>query len=135
MINILKSFSEARFDQRGMMILWSEAGLFSIVFGIAYRSGLVSVILFSILFMLLRSPQRVIYAVFVLSFLWGMIFAALGYDGGGWIWALALGGFVFYKGVRIHFRELTLSWNDQIYTTKNAVTGRGNWYLGGQNLN
>jgi hypothetical protein len=52
-----------------------------------------------------------------------MIFADLGYDGGGWIWALVLGGFVFYKGIRIHFRELTPSWGEPFITPKIPLHG------------
>lgn len=63
-----------------------------------------------------------------------MIFAALGFDAGGWIWALTLGGFVFYKGVRIHLRDLNqvdmFSGN-----LNNGVDWRQNWHLGRQNLN
>jgi len=129
---MLKNFTQIRFDQKSMIILHSEAALFSIVIGIAYRSGLVSVILFSILFVLLRSPQRVIYAIFVLSFLWGMIFAALGFDAGGWIWAIALGGFVFYKGIRIHFRDLK---QIDAFADYESWSWRQNWFLGRQNLN
>ncbi len=124
-----------RFDKAGMRILWSEAVLFSVVFGIAHRSALVPLILFFVLYTLLRSPKRNIYAVVLLSFLWGLIFAALAFDAGGWLWSLALGGFVFYKGVRIHLRDLKQSWSDPILTAENAVTWNGNWYFGRQNPN
>lgn len=124
---------ERRFEKNSMIILWSEAVLFSVVFGIAYRSGIVPVFLFGVLFYLLRSPKRIIYAVILLSFLWGLIFAALAYEAGGWIWALALGGFVIYRGIRIHLRDLKQE--DVLPCALSAVDLTQNWNFGRQNLN
>ena len=129
----VKMAIEKRFQKDSMIILWTEAVLFSVVFGIAYRSVVVPVILFSVLFVLLRSPKRIMYAIVLLSLLWGIIFAALGYDGGGWIWALVLGGFVFYKGVRIHLRDLK---QDDVFAGSFSSMGLvQNWNFGRHNLN
>ena len=66
MLNII---SKVRFDQSSMKILWAEAILFSGLFGVAHRSWLASIILFSILFILLRNPGNAVYVIFILSFL------------------------------------------------------------------
>ena len=123
-----------RFDQKGIRILWGEAVLFSALFGLVYHSWLIGITLFVILSGFLFSQSRAVFAVFILSFLWGLIFAGLAIDF-GWGWALALWAIVFYKGVRIHFRELKRSSDDLIYTAANAEIWRGNWYLGPQNHN
>ena len=114
-----------------MVILWAEAALFSILFGVIFRSWPIAVLLFSVLYAILHSQSRPIYAVFILSFLWGFIFAGLAIDF-GWGWALALWGIVFYKGIRIHLRELKRSLDELDYTGNDWSQ---NLYLGRQNLN
>ena len=123
-----------RFDERGMRILWGEAILFSALFGLVYHSCLIGIALFLILFAFLYSQSRAVYAVFILSFLWGLIIAGLAIDF-GWGWALALWAIVFYKGVKIHFRELKRSSDDLVFTVADADAWRGNWFLGPQNSN
>jgi len=133
MLNVIGNLAKIRFDARSMRVLWSEAVLFSILFGVVFRSWPVAVVLFMILFTFLQSQGRAVYAVFILSFLWGFIFAGLGFDAGGWIWALALGGFVFYKGVRIHFRDLK---QEDIFSGSFKAAGWSqDWNFGRQNLN
>jgi len=133
-VAMLNNIAKVRFDQAGMRVLWSEAVLFSVLFGVIFRSCPVAIVLFTILFAFLYSQSKAVYAVFILSFLWGLIFAGLAIDF-GWGLALALWGIVFYKGVRIHLRELKRSWDDPIFTAENAVAWKGNWFLGRQNLN
>ena len=84
---MLNSIAKIRFDQSGMRILWAEAVLFSALFGMIYRSWPVGIALFLILFAFLYSHSRAVYAVFILSFLWGLIFAGLAIDFG---WRLGL---------------------------------------------
>lgn len=133
MVNLIRNITRVQFDQRSIKILWSEAALFSILFGVVFRSWPVAVILFMIQFTFLHGQGRAVYAVFILSFLWGFIFAGLGFDAGGWIWALALGGFVFYKGVRVHFRDLK---QEDIFSGSIKTVGWSqDWNFGRQNLN
>ena len=128
---MLNSITKVRFDQAGIRILWAEAALFSILFGVIFRSCPVAIVLFLILFAFLHSQSRAIYAVFILSFLWGLIFAGLVIDF-GWGWALVLGGIVFYKGLRIHLRDLKRSPDEWDFTGNDW---KQNWHLGRQNLN
>ncbi len=120
-----------RFDKASMRILGAEAVLFSALFGVIFRSWPVAMVLFLALFSLLHNQSRAVYAVFILSFLWGFIFAGLTIDF-GWVWALVLGGMVFYKGIKIHLRELKRSPNKWDFAGSNWSQS---WHLGRQNLN
>jgi len=123
--------TRVRFDKSAMKILWVEAALFSALFGVIFRSCPVAIMLFLILFAFLHNQNRAVYAVFILSSLWGLIFAGLAIDF-GWGWALALWGIVFYKGIRIHLRELNRS-SDELHFV--GSDWRQYWHLGSQNFN
>ena len=123
--------TRVRFDKASTRILWTETILFSALFGMIFRSWPIAILLFSVLFTFLHNQSRAIYAVFILSFLWGFIFAGIAIDF-GWVWALVLGGIVFYKGIRIHLRDLKRSPDEWDYAGKDWSQ---NWHLGRQNLN
>lgn len=67
MLNAIRSIMQMQFDPKSMRILWAEAVLFSVLFGMIYRSWPVSIALFLILFAFLYSQSRAVYAVFVTS--------------------------------------------------------------------
>jgi hypothetical protein len=131
MVNLMRNVTRIRFDQASIRILWTEAFLFSALFGVIFRSCPVAIIFFLILFAFLHSQSRAVYAVFILSFLWGLIFAGLAINF-GLGWELALWGIVFYKGVRIHFRDLKRSPDEWDFAENDW--GK-NWQLRRQNLN
>ncbi|MBF0489349.1 MAG: hypothetical protein HQL15_01855 [Candidatus Omnitrophica bacterium] len=82
----------------------------------------------------MKRQRGTFYTILTLSFVWGFIVFCICYSDGGWIWGLGLGAIVFYKGVRIHFRELKQPWDNFSFTDYNNASGwRQNWYR--QNLN
>jgi len=132
----IKSITQVRFDRAGGAFLWLELAVFSVIYGLMFRSWLAGAFIFLGSAVLMSRPQTVIYTVFVMSFLWAFVFAAIGFGIGGWIGAVILGVLVFSNGLRLHFRDLKRSWVDvDIAGAINVADWRQNWYLGGQNLN
>ncbi len=136
MVNMMRNMARSRFDRGSMALLWIESVIFSVIYGLGIHSWVVTAVLFAVLFALLRGQGTAVYSIFVLSFLWAFIFAAVGFGIGGWVGAMILGGLVFSHGVRLHFRDLKRSWADQVsFQFADAGQWRRNWYLPGQNLN
>jgi len=127
---------QVRFDKTSMGILWVESFIFAAIYGAMFHSWPVFGILFLGLAVLMSRPKTAVYTIFILCFLWSFIFASIGYGIGGAAGAVILGAIVFYKGVRIHFRDLKSSWDDVGFAGHaNAVEWRQNWYGRRQNLN
>jgi hypothetical protein len=71
-----------------------------------------------------------------MSFLWSPIFFSIGFAIAGWIGGLVLGGWVIFNGIKLHWRDLKRSQEDEnIESYVNTVKWRQNWHLGPQNLN
>ncbi len=125
-----------QFNDKTFATLWLESLLFSVLFGIGFHSLLVSVLMFVGLTWLMNKWKGTLYAILTLSFLWGFIVFCICYSAGGWVWGLGLGAIVFYKGVRVHFRELKESLdNFNFFTSNNIREWRQDNYWGRQNLN
>jgi hypothetical protein len=117
-----------------MIILWIETFVFAAIYGLMFKTWVVWGILFLGSAILLSRPKTAVYTIFVICSLWVFIFAALGYGIGGWIGAVVVGATVFYKGVRLHLRDLNRS-QDKWEWDFVGHDLRHNWYLGRQNLN
>ncbi len=134
MVRNIKNFI-AQFHDKTFATLWLESLLFSVLFGIGFHSWLVSVLMFLGLSWLMNKWKGTLYTIFTLSFLWGFMIFCIVYSVGGWVWGLALGSLVFYKGVRIHLRELKESLNFNFFGSNNVREWRQDNYWGRQNLN
>ena len=134
---MFKNITQTRFDRASVILLWIEATIFSGVYGAAFHSWAVGVIIFLGTARLMSKPQTVVYTVFVMSFLWAWIFVALGFEMGGWIGSVVLGVVVFFNGVRLHFRDLKRLWMDaDIAGAIKTAQWRQKWSNNGwQNLN
>jgi len=125
----------ARFNDPNFRILWFEALLFAVIIGTALHSWVRVGVLFVGLCWLLNQRKGTIYAVFALSAAWGILAGSLGYGLGGWGWGLVLGGLALMSGVKVHYRDLKRPFESAGFEGFDARQWRGNWYLGGQNLN
>jgi len=123
-----------RFDKKSIWLLGAEAFIFAVIYGLMFKSWIVWGVLFLGLAVLLSKPKTAAYTIFIICALWTFIFAALGYGIGGWIGAVVVGATVFYKGVRLHLRDLKRS-HDEWEWDFIGHDLRHNWYLGRQNLN
>ncbi len=121
-----------RLAPESMKILWMELMIFSIIYGLIYRSGIVFGVVFIGLAMLIK-PKRAIYAIFILGFMWAFIFVGLGYDWGGWQWATVLGAIVYLNAIRLHFRDL--KWSQSPRVENNSILTRQDRHYGDWNLN
>ena len=130
--NMFNFITETRFDQKSTRILWVESFIFAVIFGLMFKTWVVWGVLFLGSAVLLSKPNTAVYTIFVVCALWTFIFAALGYGIGGWIGAIVVGATVFYKGVRLHLRELKRLPDQSNFAVNDW---RQNWYLGRQNLN
>lgn len=123
-----------RFDRKSTLLLWLESFIFAVIFGLMFKTWIVWAMLFLPSAILLSKPKTAVYMIFFICGLWTFIFAALGYGIGGWIGAVVIGATVFYKGVRLHLRDLNRS-QDKWEWDFIGQDCRQNWYLGRQNLN
>jgi predicted membrane protein len=130
------SLSDIRFNQKSKIILWIEAGVFAVIYGLMFKTWIVTAGLVLIASLLMNKPRMEAYKVYWVSFLWCPVFFAIGFTIGGWIGGLILGGLVMYKGIKLHWRDLKRSQEDEnIEAYVNAEKWRQNWHLGPQNLN
>ena len=123
---------DIRFDGKSTILLWVESFVFAAIYGAMFHSWSVFGILSLGLAVLMSRPKTAVYSIFIICSLWAFVFAAFGYGFGGWIGAVALGATVFYKGVRLHLRDLKRSPDEWNFVGKNW---RQQWYLGGQSYN
>ena len=123
-----------RFDKKSTWLLWAEAFIFAVIYGLMFKTWLVWAALFVPCTILLNKSNTAVYTIFIICGLWVFIFAALGYGIGGWIGAVVVGTIVLYKGVRLHLRDLKTSL-DQWEWDYVGQDWRQNWHLGRQNLN
>jgi len=100
--------TQIRFDKKSTIILWIEAFIFAVIYGLMFKTWVVWGVLFLPSAILLSKPKTAVYTIFIICGLWTFIFAALGYGIGGWIGAVIVGMTVFYKGVRLHLRDLSV---------------------------
>jgi predicted membrane protein len=130
------SLSDIRFDRKSKIILWAEAVVFAVIYGLMFKTGLVTAGMVLIAAVLMSKPRTQAYMVYCMSFLWSPIFFSIGFAMAGWIGGLVVGGLVIYKGIKLHWRDLKRSREDEsIGAFVNAVKWRQNWHLGPQNLN
>ena len=129
---MLKSLMLVRFERNSTLLLWLESFIFAVIYGLMFKTWIVWAVLFLPSAILLSKPKTAVYTIFVICGLWTFIFAALGYGIGGWIGAVVVGATVFYKGVRLHLRELKRSPDEWNFV---GHDWRQNWHLGRQNLN
>ena len=127
-------FTQVRFDKKSTLLLWVEAFIFAVIYGLMFKTWLVWAILFVPSAILLSKSRTAVYTIFIICGLWTFIFAALGYGIGGWIGSVVVGATVFYKGVRLHLRELK-RFPDEWEWNFVGQDWRKNWHLGGHNLN
>ncbi len=127
----LKFYQSVRFDNKSMVILWTELAVFAVIYGLMFKSRLAGGIIFLIPAMLMSRPKTAVYAIFILSFLWSFVFTAIGYGIGGWVGGMVLGAMVFLNGVRLHMRDLTRVVDN--VSNYNVMEWRKNWHR--QNLN
>jgi len=124
--------TRVRFDKKSTWLLCAEAFIFAMIYGLMFKTWLVWAALFIPCVILLSKPNTAVYTIFIICGLWTFIFAALGYGIGGWIGAVIVGTTVFYKGVRLHLRELKRLPDEWNFVEHDW---RQNWHLGRQNLN
>jgi hypothetical protein len=115
-----------------MRILWLESFIFAVIFGLMFKTWVVWGVLFLVSAVLLSKPKTAVYTIFITCSLWTFLFAALGYGIAGWIGAVVVGLTVFYKGVRLHLRDLKRSSDEWDFV---GHDWRQNWHLGRQNFN
>ncbi len=126
--------TRVRFDKKSTWLLWAEAFIFAVIYGLMFKTWVVWGILFLGSAVLLSKPRTAVYTIFIICGLWTFLFAAFGYGIGGWIGAVVVGATVFYKGVRLHLRDLKRS-HDEWEWDFVGHDWRQNWHLGRQNLN
>ena len=130
------NLSDIRFDRKSKAILWTEAVVFAVIYGLMFKTWIVTAVLILISSVLMSKPRTQAYTIFLMSFLWCPIFFAIGFTIGGWIGGIVLGGLVIYKGIKLHWRDLKRSQEDEnIEAYVNTEKWRQNWHLGPQNLN
>jgi len=134
MPKLITQITQVRFDKSSLRVLWIEAFIFATIYALMFKTWLVWAVLFLPSAFLLSKPKTAVYTIFIICAQWVFIFAALGYGIGGWIGAVIVGTIVFYKGVRLHLRDLKHS-TDKWEWDFVGHDWRQNWYLGRQNLN
>jgi len=125
-------FTQIRFDKPSLRILWAESFIFAIIYALMFKTWVVWAALFLPSAFLLSRPKTAVNTIFIVCAQWVFIFAALGYGLGGWLGAVVVGAIVFYKGVRLHLRDLKRFTDELGYIRQDW---RRNWYLRRQNLN
>lgn len=133
--NLINSIVQRRFNKTSTTLLWVESFIFAAIYGAMFHSWPVFGVLFLGLATLMVRPKTVVYAIFILCFLWSFVFASIGYGIGGTVGAVIAGGLVFFNGVKLHFRDLKSSWDDVGYAGYANAQWRQNWHGGQQNLN
>lgn len=134
MSEYIASITRVRFDKKSTWLLGIEAFVFAAIYGLMFKTWIVWAVLFLPSAILLSKPKTAVYTILIVCALWTFIFAAIGFGIGGWIGAVVVGATVFYKGVRLHLRDLKRSpdtWEWDFV----GQDWRQNWYLGRQNLN
>jgi hypothetical protein len=134
MQNIIEKLSfmggreQAEFDKTSMRILWAESVIFAGIYGMMFRSWLVGGIIFLCLAVLMLRPKTVVYSIFILSFLWCFVFAAIGFGIAGAVGAVVLGLIVFMNAARLHFRDLRSPWAELSFVGNiNVMDWRRGW--------
>lgn len=131
-----KSLSDIRFDRKSKNILWAEAAVFAVIYGLMFKTWLVTAGMALIATFFMSKPRTQAFMVYWMSFLWSPIFFNIGFAMAGWIGGLVFGGFVIYKGIKLHWRDLKRSQEEEgIEAYVNAMKWGRNWHLGSQNLN
>lgn len=128
--------SDIRFDRKSKAILWVEAAVFTVIYGLMFKTWLVTAGMALVATFFMSKPRTQAYMVYWMSFLWSPIFFSIGFAIAGWIGGFVLGGWVIFNGIKLHWRDLKRSQEDEsIETYVNAVNWRQNWHLGPQNMN
>ncbi len=78
-LNIARGIERVRFDKISMRILWVESLIFAGIYGMMFRSLLVGGMIFLCLTLLMLKPKTQVYTIYILSFLWSFVFAAIGF--------------------------------------------------------
>lgn len=116
-------------NNKNFRILGFELLLFFVIFGIAYRSWLVSGLMLVGLSWLMSRPQGTVYMIYALSSLWGFIAFSIGYSL-GWGWASVLGLAFFLVGVTAHASGLKRPLDRPVSSRhKHTDEWRRNWYF------
>lgn len=128
--------SDIRFDQKSKAILWAETIVFGVIYGLMFKTCLVTAGLVLITIVLMNKARTQAYMVYWMSFLWSPIFFSIGFVVASWLGGLVLGVWVIFNGIKLHWRDLKRSQEDEnIGAYVNTVKWRQNWHLGPQNLN
>lgn len=126
---------KVRLGNSNFMILCFEQFLFSVLYGIVFRSWVVFGVIFFSSFWLLNRPRRTVNMTYAMSFLWGFIGFSIGHSI-SWGWATALGMAFFMLGIVAHLTGLKKLVGDTVaLVISNSAEWRRNGYEGEQNLN
>lgn len=132
---MLKHIPKLYSNDKNSRLLWSELMIFSIIFGIAYRSWFVLILMLVGLSWFMSRPKGTVYMIYALSSLWGFIAFSIGYSL-GLGWASVLGLTFFLMGITAHMSGLKRPLDRPVSLRhRNTDDWRRNWYLGQPNLN
>jgi len=107
MFEVIKKM-KGRLGDSNHIILLFELLLFSVLYGVAFRSWIVSGLMILGLYWIMSRPKGTVYMIFALSFLWGFIAFSIGHSI-SWGWATALGMAFLLLGLGAHMTGLKKS--------------------------
>lgn len=131
--NIKKYLS--KFHDINFRILWFEQLLLSVIIGSSFNSLLLFCLVFLGLSWVLSRSRGLLYMVYILSFIWGLIGMVAGYCLSGLWWGISLGLLFFILGLVIHFRDLKQIVVDNKDTEEGEIDNDYNWFIRKQSLN
>lgn len=111
MLSLMRKFAARSINDKNFMVLGFELFLFSVLYGIAFRSWVVFGMMFLGSLWLLNRPRGTAHMIYAMSFLWGFIAFSIGHSI-SWGWATMLGMAFFLLGVGAHaigLKKLTVS--------------------------
>jgi len=104
-----------------MIIIGKELVLFSVLSGLVCHSWLLLLIVTTVLVGLMTRPNGMFYIILAISALWAFMPFCWGLAGGGWPWALIVGGIAFWMGIKVHINGLKWYWDEVVCKNDDVI--------------